>query len=95
MSKKEVLAEQTAVENTALSENAKNAKEKPKKDKVKKDKKKKDNKIIKSTRETASELKKVTWPSFKNVVKDTGIVLAFVLIFAIDTFLSWIVGLIA
>ncbi|MCL1944974.1 MAG: preprotein translocase subunit SecE [Firmicutes bacterium] len=34
-------------------------------------------------KETLSELKKVSWPSFKTVVKSTGIVLAVVLFFLI------------
>lgn len=73
--------------------------EKTKDSKKKKEKKKKDNKLAKGAKETASELKKVTWPSFKTVLKNTGVVLAFVLIFAvvlygIDTLLTWIVSLI-
>lgn len=76
------------------SVDAKNAKKDKKKDK------KKDNKksLIKKTKETASELKKVTWPSFSEVVKKTGIVIAFVvifglLIFGVDTLLGWLVSL--
>ncbi|MDR1138653.1 MAG: preprotein translocase subunit SecE [Clostridiales bacterium] len=34
-------------------------------------------------KETLSELKKVSWPSFKTVIKSTGIVLAVVLFFLI------------
>ena len=34
-------------------------------------------------KETLSELKKVSWPSFKTVVKSTGIVLAVVLFFLV------------
>jgi len=46
-------------------------------------------------RETFSELKKVTWPSFKTVIKSTGIVLAVVLFFlvcliGIDSLLGWL-----
>ena len=70
-----------------------------KKDK-KKDKKKKDKSggIGKKTKETISELKKVTWPSFGEVVKKTGIVIAFVLIFGlflygVNTLLGWLVSL--
>ena len=45
--------------------------------------------------ETASELKKVNWPTAGSVIKKTGIVLAVVLIFAvvlfgIDRLLSWL-----
>ena len=70
-----------------------------KKDK-KKDKKKKDKSggIGKKTKETISELKKVSWPSFGQVVKKTGIVIAFVLIFGlflygVNTLLGWLVSL--
>ena len=48
-------------------------------------------------KETFSELKKVTWPSFSTVVKQTGIVLAVVLIFLVvllcfDQLLGWLSG---
>ena len=67
-----------------------------KKDKKKKDKK--PSKLGKKVKETTSELKKVTWPTFGNVVKKTGVVLAVVLIFAvvlfgIDRLLAWIFDL--
>lgn len=83
-----------------------NKQEKKSKDKVvdkkdkKKDKKKKEKSggIGKKTKETISELKKVTWPSFGEVVKKTGIVIAFVLIFGlflygVNTLLGWLVSL--
>lgn len=71
------------------------------KDKKKDNKKnKKDKKagIGKKAKETVSELKKVTWPSFGEVVKKTGIVIAFVIIFGlfifgINTLLGWLAGL--
>jgi len=57
------------------------------KDKDKNKKKKKDKKerrgLGKRVKETASELKKVTWPSFGEVCKKTGIVIAFVIIFGL------------
>ena len=61
----------------------------------KKSKVKKPSKTAKRIKETTSELKKVTWPSFGTVVKKTGVVLAVVLIFAvvlfgIDRLLSWL-----
>ena len=61
----------------------------------KKAKVKKPSKTAKRIKETTSELKKVTWPSFGTVVKKTGVVLAVVLIFAIvlfgiDRLLSWL-----
>ena len=66
--------------------------------KKKKDKAKKPNKVVKALKETGGELKKVTWPKFKEVVKQTGIVLAFVLIFGVvlfgfDRLCSWLSGL--
>lgn len=71
------------------------------KKKDKKDKKnKKENKggLVKKTKETMSELKKVTWPTFGEVVKKTGIVIAFVIIFGlflfgVNTLLAYLVGL--
>lgn len=70
-----------------------------KKDK-KKDKKKKEKTggIGKKTKETVSELKKVTWPGFGEVVKKTGIVIAFVILFGLFLFgvnylLGWLVSL--
>lgn len=83
--------------------NAENLKKKSndnKKDKNGKKKKQNKNKVsvTQSVRGTMSELKKVTWPTFKEVVKRTGVVLAFVvifgvLIFGIDTLLGFLVKL--
>ena len=69
-----------------------------KQDKKKKDKKEKTGGVVKKTKETMSELKKVTWPTFGEVVKKTGIVIAFVIIFGlfifgVNTLLGWLVGL--
>ena len=49
-------------------------------------------------KETFSELKKVTWPSFATVVKQTSIVLAVVVIFLVvlmgfDALLGWLYDL--
>lgn len=68
------------------------------KKKDKKKKEKKPSKLGRKVKETTSELKKVTWPTFPSVVKKTGVVLAVVLIFAvvlfgIDRLLSWIFSL--
>ncbi len=52
----------------------------------KKDKKKEPSKIGRKAKETMSELKKVTWPTFGEVLKKTGIVIAFVLIFGVFLF---------
>lgn len=59
-----------------------------KKDNKKEDKKpKKDKKekkgLKRRSKETVSELKKVVWPKFPEVVKKTGVVIAVVLIFAV------------
>ena len=66
-------------------------KDKQKADKAKADKKKKANgkekvSLRRKTRETFAELKKVTWPSFADVCKKTGVVLVVVLIFAVIIF---------
>ncbi len=66
--------------------------------KKKKEKVKKPNKVAKALKDTGSELKKVTWPKFGQVVKQTGIVLAVVIIFALvllglDKLCSLLVGL--
>lgn len=50
-------------------------------------------------KETLSELKKVNWPSFGTVCKNTGMVLAVVLIFGlvllgINSLLGWLIKLI-
>ena len=65
--------------------------------KKKKDKAKKPNKVVKALKETGGELKKVTWPKFKEVVKQTGIVLAVVVVFTLvlfgfDRLCSWLTG---
>jgi len=49
-------------------------------------------------REMVSELKKVTWPKFPKVLKQTGIVLLVVLVFllvltGIDSLLAWLLSL--
>jgi preprotein translocase SecE subunit len=69
---------------------------------TKKNKKKKDkqpNKFISKIKDTNSELKRVTWPTFGETVKQTGGVLGFVLAFVvvllgINALLSWIFSLI-
>ena len=67
---------------------------------LKKEKKKKQkgpNKLAKSLKDTGNELKKISWPKFKEVCKQTGIVLAFVIVsavvvFGIDRLCSWLTG---
>ena len=77
----EVLAE----ENQAEPEKVSKKEAKAQKDKKVK-KEKKPSKAGKRAKETFSELKKVTWPAFPKVVKQTGIVLAVVLFFGVVLF---------
>ena len=97
----ETLQEEVVVEQTPSAEETKPSapvkKEKKAQDKKSK-KEKKQSKVGKKVKETVSELKKVNWPTFGQVCKKTGIVLAVVLIFAvalfgIDRLLSWLFGL--
>jgi len=67
--------------------------------KQKKSKDKKPGKMAKRLKETSSELKKVTWPKFTTVLKQTGVVLAvtaafLLVVFGIDRLCSWLVGFI-
>lgn len=87
------------VKSDKTAEKSKAEEKKKQKDKNKKGKKKENKKgLVKKTKETASELKKVTWPTFGDVVKKTGIVIAFVvifglLIFGVDALLAFLSGL--
>lgn len=74
---------------------AKQAKEAQKAKESKKAKKQNSESKKNKTKETVAELKKVTWPTFGKVVKNTlivlGIVIAFtVVLFCIDRILSWL-----
>ncbi len=74
---------------------AKQAKEAQKAKESKKAKKQNSEPKKNKTKETVAELKKVTWPTFGKVVKNTlivlGIVIAFtVVLFCIDRILSWL-----
>ena len=86
--------EEVKAENKVVEVKAKDvAKGKKKKEKVKKP-----NKVAKALKDTGNELKKVSWPGFKQVVKQTGVVLAFVVVFAVvifgfDRLCSWLSGL--
>lgn len=71
-------------EKKTQKQSEKDNKSKDKKKSKKKDKEKKS--FGRRVREIVSELKKVTWPTFPEVVKKTGIVIAFVLIFGIFLF---------
>ncbi len=106
--KETIVSEENVVEvvETENKDNKNNKQEKQLKDnkkqnkKDKKDKKYKEpGKIRKSLKESASELKRVSWPSFGKVVKQTGVVIAVILfftlvIFGIDQLLSLLTGLI-
>lgn len=64
-------------------------------DKKKKDKTKKPNKVAKALKDTGNELKKVSWPKFSQVVKQTGVVLVVVIVFTLvlfgfDRLCSWL-----
>lgn len=78
--------EQKRLLKQAQTEQAKKDKEQAKAKKAKQKKEKKTNRLVKRVKETGSELKKVTWPSFSTVVKNTGIVLAFVAISTVVLF---------
>lgn len=72
------------------SKDKKNANKKPKPEKQK------NGGFVKKTKETVSELKKVTWPTFGEVVKKTCVVVAFVVIFGVFLFaVNWLLGGIA
>lgn len=68
--------------------NKKDAKDnnKTKKTNDKKKDKKEKGKLKRKAKETFSELKKVSWPSFGEVCKKTGVVLVVVLVFAVVIF---------
>lgn len=97
--KAETVEEKKDAKTDKTAEKSKVEEKKKQKDKNKKGKKKENKKgLVKKTKETASELKKVTWPTFGDVVKKTGIVIAFVvifglLIFGVDTLLAFLSGL--
>jgi len=68
------------------------------KEKTKKNKEKKPSKVKKALKDTVNEIKKANWPKFKEVVKQTGIVLAFVVVcavvlFGFDRLCEFLVGL--
>ena len=89
-----------AKEEEKVSKNSKQEnKSKDDKSKNKKDKRPKEKgKFKRKARETMSELKKVTWPSFGEVCKKTGIVLSVVVVFGLvlfglDALLGFLFGL--
>ena len=76
-----VAQEETKQENQQVEEKKENAKEDNKKDKKKK--KKGEGRFKRKTKEVFSELKKVTWPTFGQVVKKTATVLVVVIAFGL------------
>lgn len=82
-----------------VDENNKQAKQEQVGSKKKKEKKPKEHKVARKVKETTSELKKVSWLSFGQVCKRTGIVVGFVLLatlvlFGVDRLLSLLYQLI-
>ena len=89
VSKKEMKKQAKANEQAKASKQSKQSKKKAKNDKPKRSR----------FKETVSELKKVSWPSFKQTCKQTGTVLVVVAVFmlvvlGIDSLLTWIISLI-
>ena len=79
--------EEKPVETVNEKQKAKDNKNDKKKDNKKSPKKVKEKGALKrKAKETMSELKKVIWPSFGEVVKKTGVVLVVVLVFAVVIF---------
>ena len=97
----QVSAEKQTTSEVKVEEKAVKSKE-DKANKAQKQKKVRDrkpSKIGKRLKETSSELKKVTWPKFATVLKQTGVVLAvtaafLLVVFGIDRLCSWLVGFI-
>ena len=106
----DVLENENVVENVRETQSTETEKKDTKKEKVvevkakdvkkkkDKDKPKKPNKVAKAMKDTGNELKRVEWPSFKQVVKQTSVVLVFVIVFALvlfgfDRLCSWLTSL--
>ena len=77
---------QTTEEKVVENKNNNKVVEVKAKEKAKKKKEKTPSKIAIALKDTGNELKKVSWPRFKEVAKQTGIVLVFVLICALVLF---------
>jgi preprotein translocase subunit SecE len=76
----ELPAQPAAEEESKPEKKAKDEKGADKKDKAKAKKKGKGNRVTRWLREMRSELKKVQWPTWKQVLKNTGIVILCVLV---------------
>ena len=72
------MSEQEKRDNAAQKESV--SSDKKAKDAKKKKDDKKPNKVVKWFKDLKAELKKVTWPSVKSVIKNVGVVVACVLI---------------
>ena len=72
------MSEQEKLDNTAGQEPA--GSEKKAKDAKKKKDAKKPNRVLRWFKDLKGELKKVTWPSVRDVIKNVGIVIACVLV---------------
>lgn len=83
--KSELQEEQVAQEVVAEKKEKKVDDKKNSKNNKKKNQKEK-GKLKRKAKETISEIKKVTWPTFGEVCKRTGVVLVVVLIFAVVIF---------
>lgn len=98
MSNNEEIKNTEVQEKPSVNTNAKVDKKPEQKNDKKKVKKVKEKKVNAASK-TFSELKKVSWPNFKTVVKQTSVVIVVVLafllvIFGLDKLCSWLIGLI-
>ena len=85
--KEKTVVEKVAAENSQVVTEVKVSEQVAKTEKTKKVKKeKKGSRLVRRLKETGSELKKVTWPTFPKVVKQTGVVLAVVVFFGLVLF---------
>ena len=75
---------QDKADKTAKADSKTDSKADPKKDKKKKEKK--PSRVKKGLKEIGSELKKVSWPTFRKVCKQTGIVIGVVAFFTLILF---------
>lgn len=79
----EVVATEGIVQEVATPVEQPKVEEQKQQPKQEKKKEKKPSKIKTKSKELVSELKKVTWPTFKQVAKKTGVVLVVVAVFAL------------
>lgn len=82
MAKTKLNAEVSETETTLVASKPEAIKAEVKATKKPKAKEKRKSKVASMLKETGSELKKVTWPTFGKVVKQTGVVIAVVIFFA-------------